>query len=170
MRPTLLFTGSRVQRVAREIERKFVLNERPDGLEEHEGEAIKQGYLAIVEDVREVRLRRRGEDRLLTVKLGSGEERAEVEVELNAQQFDELWPLTEGLRLEKTRYKIPHDGLTIEVDVYGKAFDGMVVAEIEFESHEASQAFDAPSWLGREVTGDTGYANESLALHGAPSR
>jgi adenylate cyclase len=156
--------------VAREIERKFLLGERPDVLEEHDGDVIEQGYLAIVEGVREVRLRRRGEDHLLTVKLGTGEEREEVEVDLTPEQFKELWPLTEGLRVEKTRYKVPHEGLTIEVDVYGKAFDEMVVAEIEFESHEASEAFDAPSWLGQEVTGDTDYANESLALHGAPSR
>jgi adenylate cyclase len=156
--------------VAREIERKFVLDERPAELEEREGEAIEQGYLAIVEGVREVRLRRRGDRRWLTVKLGSGQEREEVEVGLTPEQFEELWPLTEGLRLEKTRYRVPHDDLTIEVDVYGKALNGMVVAEIEFESHEASESLNAPSWLGREVTGDSSYANESLALHGAPRR
>ena len=156
--------------MAREIERKFLLDERPDLLDQHDGQAIEQGYLAIVEGVREVRLRRRGEDHLLTVKLGSGEEREEVEVELTHEQFEELWPLTEGLRIEKTRHKVPHEGLTIEVDVYGKAFNEMVVAEIEFESREASEDFRAPSWLGREVTGDAAYANESLALHGAPGR
>jgi adenylate cyclase len=155
-------------RVSREIERKFLLDGPPDGLREHEGQEIEQGYLAIAEGIREVRLRRRGEDRLLTVKLGSGEEREEVEVELSPEQFDELWPLTEGLRLSKTRYELPHGDLTIEVDVYRKALNGMVVAEIEFESTEASESFDPPSWLGRDVTGDGSYANESLALHGAP--
>ena len=45
---------------------------------------------------------------------------------------------------------------------------GMVLGEVEFDSKEASAAFDAPAWLGDEVTGDARYANESLALRGAP--
>jgi CYTH domain-containing protein len=44
----------------------------------------------------------------------------------------------------------------------------MVLGEVEFDSKEASAAFDAPAWLGDEVTGDARYANESLALRGAP--
>ena len=110
--------------MAREIERKFVLEGVPDWLGEHEGEAIEQGYLAIVEGVREVRLRRREDQRILTVKLGSGEDREEVEVDLSDEQFEGLWALTEGLRLEKTRYEVPHGDLTIEVDVYEKLVGG----------------------------------------------
>jgi CYTH domain-containing protein len=154
--------------MAREIERKFVLEGVPDWLGEHDGEAIEQGYLAIVEGVREVRLRRRVDRCILTVKLGSGVDREEVEVDLSDEQFERLWALTEGLRLEKTRYEVPHGDLTIEVDVYENSLEGMVVAEVEFESRDASDAFEAPPWLGREVTGEPSYANESLALHGPP--
>ena len=45
---------------------------------------------------------------------------------------------------------------------------GIVTAEVEFDSEEASAAFEPPEWLGREVTGDPKYANESLATRGAP--
>jgi adenylate cyclase len=52
--------------------------------------------------------------------------------------------------------------------VYRGALDGLVVAEIEFDSDEASEEFDPPAWLGREVTGDERFANQRLALHGRP--
>ena len=58
--------------------------------------------------------------------------------------------------------------MTAEVDVYGDALAGLLTAEIEFGSTEASAAFAPPDWLGTEVTGDRRYANQSLALHGPP--
>ena len=45
----------------------------------------------------------------------------------------------------------------------------LLVAEVEFPSTEASEAFAPPAWLGREVTGDARYANQSLARYGAPA-
>ena len=154
--------------MATEIERKFLVEDVPGWLERCESDPIDQGYLAVVEGEREVRLRRRGEQLALTVKVGAGEMREETEVELTPEQFAALWPLTEGARLSKRRYRVPADELTIEVDVYGKELEGMIVAEIEFESAQDSQAFDPPEWMGTEVTGEAGYANESLALHGPP--
>jgi adenylate cyclase len=60
------------------------------------------------------------------------------------------------------------DGLEAEVDVYADAHEGLLTAEIEFPSVEASEAFTPPEWLGREVTDDRRYANQALALHGRP--
>jgi adenylate cyclase len=60
------------------------------------------------------------------------------------------------------------DGLTAEVDEYEEDLRGLLTAEIEFPSVAASEAFTAPDWLGREVTGDERYANRTLALRGAP--
>jgi adenylate cyclase len=151
-----------------EIERKYRLSEMPDWLRACPQREIEQGYLAIAEDGTEVRLRRRDEQTLLTVKRGRGEKRLEEEIELDSAQFDALWPLTEGARLSKTRHLVPHGELTIEVDVFKGALAGMVLGEVEFESEDDSGAFDPPDWLGTEVTGDHRYANESLAVHGVP--
>jgi adenylate cyclase len=151
-----------------EIERKFLLSERPEWLDRHPSAEIEQGYLAIVEGETEVRLRRKDGDTLLTVKQGSGEARREEEVDLNEEQFSSLWPLTDGRRVSKRRYQVPHGDLTIEIDVFKGALEGMLLGEVEFASEEASKAFEPPAWLGDEVTGDGRYANESLALRGAP--
>ena len=49
---------------------------------------------------------------------GHGEVRGEEEIELSSEQFDALWPLTEGSRVEKRRHYVEHEGLTFEVDVF----------------------------------------------------
>src|SRR3954471_12593480 len=148
-----------------EIERKFLVDRLPDGL--GEGGCIQQGYLAIGDDGVEVRVRRRGDDMTLTIKSGPGMTRTEEELAIDARRFKSLWPLTKGRRVNKTRHVIPLGGeLAAELDVYSGAHDGLLTAEIEFPSVEASEAFDPPAWLGREVTGDSTYANQALALKG----
>lgn len=149
-----------------EVERKFVVRDPPD-LEGADADEIEQGYLAIGAEG-EVRVRRRGDRLLLTAKRGEGLSRQEAEIELDRERFDLLWPLTEGRRLHKRRYVIPHDGLEIEVDVYAGDLEGLVVAEIEFPSEEEARALEPPQWLGEEVTGDHRYLNETLATEGAP--
>ena len=153
-----------------EIERKFVLERLPDGLERHPHAHIEQGYVAIDANGTELRVRRKADKRLMTVKAGAGLRRTEVERELDAEAFDALWPLTDGRRVVKTRYDVPLDGgLTAEVDVYDGALDGLLTAEVEFPDEAASEAFAPPGWLGREVTGDSRYANRALAVSGLPS-
>ena len=152
-----------------EIERKFLIEDVPD-LEGRDSVHIEQGYLALARDGgAEVRLRRRGDDLLLTVKGGTGEVRVEEELELDAERFESLWPLTDGRRLSKTRHLIPLDGLTVELDLYEGPLDGLATAEVEFESEEDADGFDPPEWLGEEVTGDERYLNERLATAGVPA-
>jgi CYTH domain-containing protein len=149
-----------------EVERKFLVAEPPE-LDPAAGDAIEQGYLAIGADG-EVRLRRKGEQLVLTAKRGSGLSREEAEIELDRERFDELWPLTEGRRLRKRRHVLAHGELEIEIDAYEGDLDGLVVAEIEFPSEDDARAFDAPEWLGEDVTGEERYLNETLATHGLP--
>jgi adenylate cyclase len=149
-----------------EVERKFRLQQPPD-LSSSESDPIEQGYLAVGADG-EVRLRRKGEKTLLTAKRGAGLSRGEAEVEVSAEQFEALWPLTEGRRLRKRRHVLAHDGLEIEVDVYQGELEGLIVAEIEFDSEEQARGFEPPDWLGDDVTGDERFLNENLAVDGAP--
>jgi adenylate cyclase len=152
-----------------EIERKFLVPAPPDDLERWPSTAIEQGYLAIAENGPEVRVRRRDGRAWLTVKSGEGRVRVEEEIEIEPERFKRLWPLTEGRRIEKTRYEIPAiDGLVIELDVYRGDLEGLVTAEVEFPSEEAAEAYDVPDWLGADVTEDPRYKNQRLALDGAP--
>jgi CYTH domain-containing protein len=152
-----------------EIERKFLVAEPPSDFGRWPSTAIEQGYLSIDDDGTEVRVRRRGGRTWLTVKSGAGRVRVEEEIEIDGDRFERLWPLTEGRRIEKRRHEIDAgDGLVLELDVYEGALQGLVVAEVEFESEAAAEAFAPPDWLGSDVTEDARYKNQRLARDGAP--
>lgn len=166
--PLLLFTSGNSRFVmAIEIERKFCVLKMPD-LTAYTGVEISQGYLSVGEDGTEIRLRRKGERFYQTVKQGKGVQRTELEVELSRAQFDNLWPLTAGRRVEKVRYEIVEGIWTIELDVYRGRLKGLVVAEVEFETVAESARFVPPLWFGREVTDDDRYKNAILAYKGTP--
>lgn len=152
-----------------EIERKFLVPAPPDDLDRHPHGPVVQGYLAIQADGTEVRIRRREDGPVLTVKSGGSLARVEEEVALDDGAFDRLWPLTEGRRVEKVRYLVPAEkGLIIELDVYDGDLDGLMVAEVEFDSEADAEAFTPPAWFGREVTSDARFKNQRLAVDGLP--
>jgi CYTH domain-containing protein len=144
-----------------EIERKFRVDPAAAvGL--GTGEAIRQGYLAGEGDV-EVRMRINAERCVLTVKAGGGLRRTEVERSLTDEETDALWPHTAGRRLEKVRHRVDAGGHTAEVDVYGGALQGIVVAEVEFASTADAEAFTPPAWFGEELTGRREWSNAAMA-------
>lgn len=149
--------------MAKEIERKFlVAGDQWRRLAEG-GVSIRQGYVITSED-RSLRVRIYGDGRaMLTVKIGpSALTRDEFEVAISTELATEMLDHAVGMVLEKVRYEIAHRGFTWEVDVYGGSYKGLVVAEIELDSE--SDRPELPAWVGREVTGDSRYSNQSLAL------
>ena len=145
-----------------EIERKWLLSELPD-LSGCKRAKIVQGYLAVAAGATEVRLRKAGRRCFETVKKGIGLRRDELEVKLTKKQFDSLWPATRGRRLEKVRYALKWQAKKIEVDVYKKRLNGLMVAEVEFKSRKEAAAFTPPEWFGKEVTTNKRYKNVNLA-------
>ncbi|MGZ4985809.1 MAG: CYTH domain-containing protein [Chthoniobacterales bacterium] len=148
----------------REIERKFLLKRLPPSLTSYPHAQIEQGYLAIEGDGLQVRLRKKGETRSLTLKRGKKNAREEREIELSAEQFDALWPATAERRLSKIRYDVPWREWKIEVDVYSGRHEGIVVAEVEFPDEESCADFIAPDWFGQDVTGEARYSNVLMAI------
>jgi CYTH domain-containing protein len=149
-----------------EIERKFVVDDVPDEIPAGARQHIRQGYLSL--EPAEVRLRSTDDAAYeLTVKSHGGLSRAEVNLELTPEQFEELWPLVQR-SIEKERSQHEVDGRTIEVDVYRGKLAGLVVAEIEFPSEVDAYAFTPPAWFGAEVTADPRYRNAALAVAAEP--
>lgn len=153
----------------KEIERKFLIKDLPFDLDTFPHDEISQGYL-IADNDSELRVRvKNGREVILGVKKGNGLVRDETEVELLPEQYHQLWPQTRGARVNKTRYKIPHNTAKIEVDVYKDELLGLKTAEIEFLSESESNDFAKPDWLGDEITEDARYKNKNLALKGMPT-
>ena len=157
------------QNSAIEIERKFLVPHFPEVLGDYAVTRVVQGYAAIEEGGTEVRLRSK-DDRhhTLTIKTKGELVRGEHETHIDPEQFDTLWPATEGRRIVKDRYAIPYDGHTIELDAYGGSLAGLTVAEVEFGTIEEAEAFTPPEWFGEDVTALKALKNQSLAVHGVP--
>lgn len=141
-----------------EIERKYIVATVPD-LTGVLSKDITQGYLA-VDDTHEVRIRKKGPDYKLTVKVGTGLRRQEHETALSEKQFNQLWPAVGGRTVNKVRYYLPND---ICIDIYSGHLARLVVAEIEFNTIEESSSFVPPDWFGPDVTLDIRFKNRALA-------
>ena len=106
-----------------------------------------------------------------TRKTGRGMVREEEETPLSHDQFQELWPLTEGRRIRKTRTCVQAQGGPPdiwEVDEFHSV--DLVMAEIEIQ--RISTIVSIPAWLDpfivAEVTDDRRYRNNALAQDGLP--
>jgi len=146
-----------------EIERRFLVKRLPSGWKRRAFSQIVQGYFPMATRDIEIRLRRNGSQHFITIKGGHGRKRLEEEIKIPEPRFRALWPLTRAARISKRRYKVPFDRHTIEMDIYQGPHRGLVTADIEFDSVPESRAFEAPEWLGREITGHREYANAMLA-------
>jgi adenylate cyclase len=145
--------------MAVEIERKFLV--AGNAWQQAPGVVYRQGYLNR-DKARTVRVRVAGDAAFLTVKgISRGATRAEFEYAIPLADAQQLLTLCDGPLIEKTRYVIPYQGTTWEVDEFGGDNAGLVVAEVELLSED--QPFARPPWLGAEVTQDARYFNSSLA-------
>lgn len=153
--------------MAKEIERKFLVSQIPSSVTDgSQPLPIRQGYITEAPSGQQVRIRHKGDRYFLTVKGRGTLKRDEVEVALSADQFEALWPLTQGRRVQKKRYAIPYREHIIELDVFEGNLAGLVVAEIEFATVEESESLETPGWFGKEVTHDARYTNSHLASYG----
>lgn len=145
-----------------EIERKFFINDPLPGYKEYPYHAIEQGYLC-TEPV--VRVRREDDTYYLTYKSRGKLAREEYNLPLTKKAYEHLIGKADGNILTKKRYLIPVEGshLTIEFDVFEGKFQGLMLAEVEFETEEAANAFVPPEWFGRDVTYSGEYQNSRLS-------
>ncbi|MDX1666265.1 MAG: CYTH domain-containing protein [Saprospiraceae bacterium] len=148
--------------MAREIERKFLVDALPESISGRERKAIRQGYPALEEGGREVRLRSMADRYFLTIKSQGDLEREEYEIELNKDQFENLWDATRGRRLRKDRIKYEAGDRLIEIDIYHQPLAGLIVAEIEFEDEAKAMAYEPEEWMGRELTHFNFLKNRNL--------
>jgi len=157
-----------------EIERKFLVNtavvDLQSALKKFGATNISQAYLEFGDTER--RVRSDGQRFFYTIKQTKGDDpgvRDEDEKEITEEQFNQGMQNHIGSVVKKARIKIPlENGLVAEVDVYQDVLAGLITAEVEFQDKASSDAFTAPPWFGPDVTADSRYRNQSLAMHGLP--
>lgn len=163
-----------------EIERKFTIKKLPDNLSDYPYHHIEQAYLN-VDPV--VRVRKQDDEYYMTYKGKGMMAREESNLALNEESYYHLRDKADGNIISKKRYLIPlHNPgfkagfptppedytLTIELDVFDPPFAPLIVAEVEFGSKEAAEAFVPPEWFDEDVTYDKTYHNSYMALSPLP--
>lgn len=142
-----------------EIERKFTVKELPD-LTQYPSARIIQAYLN-TDPV--IRIRKEGNEYYMTYKGKGLLVREEYNLPLNEESFYHLLPKADGFVIKKTRYKIPYESYTIELDLFEDELSALILAEVEFDSEEEANAFTPPEWFLEDVTMDTRYHNSNLS-------
>lgn len=161
-----------------EIERKFTIKKIPEHLERYPVHHIEQGYLN-TDPV--VRVRKEDDEYYLTYKGSGMMAREESNLPLTKDAYYHLREKTDGRIISKKRYMIPlpnpafqeKEGfpcppndysLVIELDVFDPPFAPLIMAEVEFGSREAAEAFLPPDWFNEDVTYRPEYHNSYMAL------
>lgn len=153
-----------------EIERKFTIKMLPENLEQYQKKEIEQAYLCSKPTVR---IRKSNDAYILTYKSKQGLELAsntsaraceEVELPLTKKAYEHLKEKADGSVILKTRYLIPiENNRKIELDIFHGYLEGLMFAEVEFESVEEAEAYQMPDWFLEDVTFDKRYRNSFLS-------
>ncbi len=164
------------ERTEMEIERKFTIRKLPENLESYPFHHIEQAYLCTSPVVR---VRKEDDEYILTYKGSGMMAREEHNLALNKDAYYHLREKADGNIISKRRYLIPlvnpsfAEGaptppadyvLTIELDVFDAPFAPLIMAEVEFGSKEAAEAFIPPDWFSEDVTYRKEYHNSYMAM------
>lgn len=156
--------------MGKEIEIKYLIDKIPDNVLEVLN--IEQYYTKI-SGLEEIRYRSVNNNEFFrTVKRGHGILREEYEVKINKEDYEENKNKIVGKYISKQRslveYSIDSKTYVIEVDKYKGELEGLLVAEVEFESIEESNKFveNKPDWFVEDVTEQKEYKNKNLATRG----
>ena len=159
-----------------EIERKFTIKQLPEDLDKYPFRYIEQGYLNALPVVR---VRKEDDEYYLTYKGSGMMAREEFNLPLTKDAYYHLREKVDGKLISKRRYLIPLPNpavlegcrkppadysLTIELDVFDPPFAPLIMAEVEFGSKEAAEAFVPPDWFDEDVTYRQEYHNSYMAL------
>ena len=148
-----------------EIERKFLVLSNDFIAEAFSKKRIVQAYLSSNPE-RTVRIRIKGDNGFLTIKgkgNSSGTTRLEWETEIPLQDAEKLLTICESGIIEKIRHEVKVGNHIYEVDVFAGKNEGLIMAEVELSAE--NEAFEKPSWLGKEVTNDERFYNAYLSVN-----
>ena len=149
-----------------EIERKFWVKSPPKEIEQLSPVYITQGYIVASPGVHEVRLRSKTKESstqyILTIKSEGEIERQEYETIISKEQFDLLWPATEGRRIIKNRFLIEKGTHRIELDQYHEKLAGLWVAEVEFNTKEQADTYMPEPWMDKDISHLNFMKNKAL--------
>lgn len=146
--------------MATEIEHKYLVTDDSYKSMATERHHIEQGYLNRVPS-RTVRVRIIDDHATITIKgVNRGAARPEFEYPIPVSDARQLLEQCEQPVIVKTRHIVIYEGNRWEVDEFGGALRGLVLAELEIPTE--SYRYPLPPFVGANVTDNPKYYNSQL--------
>ena len=144
-----------------EIERKFLMDGFPTGLELLTEVYIEQGYVSFAPEVRirKAVVRETGkEEYYLTIKGDGDLARREIETEISREFYDDTVNFLGNNVVKKDykKYRLGQWELEVSLVDAGTEWE-FYYAEIEFPTEDEANAFEIPEFFGIEITYDNYY-------------
>lgn len=139
------------QEMKNEIERKFYIRQLPslEGIQPLHYER----YILSNDDEKEVRIQKVNDTYTYEEKSSVSDlERTRTKKEITKEEFDTLKVESSGKAVIRDRYNISSNP-EIAIQIYHGDFEGLIRAEVEFDSEEQAKAFKPLDWMGKEMTG-----------------
>ncbi|MCH4191905.1 MAG: adenylate cyclase [Butyrivibrio sp.] len=165
-----------------EIEKKFTVSRLSEKLENYPFHIIEQGYLNVHPAIR---VRKEDDQYYMTYKGHGTVAHEEYNLALDEASYRHLLEKADGSVIRKKRYLIPLNAdaytaeyleknpelaeqisagqIKIELDIFEAPFAGKTVAEVEFPTEEAAEAYHQADWFKAEVTGEKEYSNAYMS-------
>jgi CYTH domain-containing protein len=149
-----------------EIEVTYLASAIPAGLENCEHKHLSDTYFPADTIHARLRIRQKGDTFELTKKTqvdpnDTGNQQEE-NIALTPEEYHAL-AAGNGRSVSKTRYFMPYNGSTAEVDIFEGPLAGLVVVEFEFDSVREKAVFTMPGFCLADVTQEEFIAGGVLA-------
>lgn len=147
-----------------EIELTFLVKELPVGFDTAENKEIIDIYIPDSVEMPILRVRKSGEKYEITKKQqvdGDASRHLETTIPLTQEEFEELSTLSTK-KVQKNRYYLTNNGVDYEIDVFKGPLEGLVLADVEFDSLEGKASFQMPRWCLVDVTQEKFIAGSML--------
>ncbi len=138
-----------------ELEKTYLAKFLPEKLQLCPFKEIIDIYIPNEKNHSTLRIRKCGDTYEITKKQpehgGDSSKQTEHTISLTPMEFNLLRTIP-GKRVHKIRYYYPYHERTIEIDVFQKPLQGLVLVDVEFLNEGEKDAFQMPPFCLREVT------------------
>jgi len=153
------------------VELRYVVEIQNGSFEFKSKKHIQQGYL-VIDDKNEIRVRFANNIPTISAKKDYGEDRINIELEIDKSMFQVLYKYAENRIVSKTRYLYPFENYEWRIDVFDADTQckGLVIAEVEINKGDLPPQLPPGLTMLSDITGKNEYRNQKLALVGVPDQ
>lgn len=133
-----------------EIEKKFIINKLPD-IDLGDKVTYKRYFIYSNNGV-EIRVQQKGEQYELERKEKISNLTSKKDKIIITYEEFEYFKSISTKEIIRDSYILHENDTEISLKIYHGNFEGLIRAEVEFETEQDANNFEIPSWLGREIT------------------